>query len=175
MVETPYRPGQVDTIGLEYLDHLYSYAMVMTRNRAEAEELVQETYMRAVTAARRLRPDSNIKSWLFTILRNVWLNQLRKRRSDPQIVEIDGAEWGANSVIDTSKDSLDLYIGKVEAEQMQAAIQNLPIESREVILLREYEYLSYAEIAEVLVCPVGTVMSRLARARAKLRETLSVR
>jgi RNA polymerase sigma-70 factor, ECF subfamily len=94
MVETPYRPGQVDTIGLEYLDRLYSYAMVMTRNRAEAEELVQETYMRAVTAARRLRPDSNIKSWLFTILRNVWLNQLRKRRSDPQIVEIDGAEWG---------------------------------------------------------------------------------
>jgi RNA polymerase sigma-70 factor, ECF subfamily len=82
---------------------------------------------------------------------------------------------GANSVIDTFKDSLDLYIGKVEAEQMQAAIQNLPIESREVILLREYEYLSYAEIAEVLVCPVGTVMSRLARARAKLRETLSVR
>jgi RNA polymerase sigma-70 factor, ECF subfamily len=142
----PYRQGQGDAIGLEYLDRLYSYAMAMTRNRTEAEDLVQETYMRAMRAARRLKPDSNIKSWLFTILRNVWLNQLRKRHRDPQMIRIDGAEWMANSIVDPSKDSLNLYIDKVEAEQVQAAILNLPVESREVILLREYEYLSYGKL-----------------------------
>src|SRR5277367_2817735 len=66
-----------ETIGIEYLDGLFGYAMVLTRNHAEAEDLVQETYVRAMQAARRLRADSNIKGWLFTILRNIWLNQLR--------------------------------------------------------------------------------------------------
>jgi RNA polymerase sigma-70 factor, ECF subfamily len=169
----PYLEGRVDAIGIEHLDGLFSYAMTVTRNRTEAEDLVQETYVRAMNAIANLRPDSNLKAWLFTILRNVWLNQLRKRHGGPQMVEIEGAEGIANSIVEPSKDSLELYISKVEAEQVQAAIQELPTESREVILLREYEDLSYLEIASVLDCPVGTVMSRLARARAKLRESLS--
>jgi RNA polymerase sigma-70 factor, ECF subfamily len=160
-------------IGIEYLDGLYSYALVLTRNHAEAEDLVQETYVRAIQAMGRLRPDSNMKGWLFTILRNVWLNQLRKWRNGPQMVEIELDYGLANSVVEPSMDSHDLYVRKVEAEQVRAAIQELPVESREIILLREYEDLSYQEIASVLDCPVGTVMSRLARARAKLRDLLS--
>jgi RNA polymerase sigma-70 factor, ECF subfamily len=167
--------SRADAIGIEYLDGLYSYALVLTRNHAEAEDLVQETYVRAIPAMGRLRADSNTKGWLFTILRNVWLNQLRKWRNGPQMVEIEVEGDVANSIVEPSKDSHDLYVSKVEAEQVRAAIQELPVEFREIILLREYEDLSYQEIASVLECPVGTVMSRLGRARAKLRVLFSAR
>ena len=162
-------------IGIEYLDALYSYAMVLTRNREEAEDLVQETYVRAIQAMGRLRADSNMKSWLFTILRNIWFNQLRKRRNGPQMVEIEAEDGVANSIVEPSKDSYDLYVSKTETERVRASIQELPIEFREIILLREYEDLSYQEVASVLGCPVGTVMSRLARARTKLRTLLQQR
>jgi RNA polymerase sigma-70 factor (ECF subfamily) len=152
---------------------LYSYALVLTRNHAAAEDLVQETYVRAIPAMGRLRADSNTKGWLFTILRNIWLNQLRKWRNGPQMIEMDAGDGVANSIIETSKDSHDLYVSKMEAERVRTAIQELPIDFREIILLREYEDLSYQEIANVLDCPVGTVMSRLGRARAKLRVLLS--
>lgn len=165
--------SQAEAAGIEHLDGLYSYAMVLSRNHAEAEDLVQETYVRAIRAMGRLRTGSNMKSWLFTILRNIWFNQLRKRRNSPQMVEIETEEGIANSVADPSKDSHDLYVSKVETERVRAAIQELPVEFREIILLREYEDLSYLEIATVLDCPLGTVMSRLGRARAKLRALLS--
>ena len=164
--------SQAEATGIEHLDGLYSYAMVLSRNHAEAEDLVQETYVRAIRAMGRLRTGSNMKSWLFTILRNIWFNQLRKRRNGPQMVEIETEEGIANSVADPSKNSHDLYVSKVETERVRAAIQELPVEFREIILLREYEDLSYLEIASVLDCPVGTVMSRLGRARAKLRALL---
>ena len=165
--------GHADVIGLEHLDGLYSYALVLTRNHAEAEDLVQETYVRAIPAMGRLRAGSNTKGWLFTILRNVWRNQLRKWRNGPQMIEMDVGDDVANSIVETSKDSHDLYVSKLEAEQVRAAIQELPVDFREIILLREYEDLSYQEIANLLDCPVGTVMSRLGRARAKLRVLLS--
>jgi RNA polymerase sigma-70 factor (ECF subfamily) len=156
-------------MGVQYLDGLYGYAMVLTRNHAEAEDLVQETYVRAIQAMKRLRGDSNVKGWLFTILRNIWLNQLRKRRNGPQMIQIEARDGIAASVAEPSKDSYDLYVSKLETQRVRAAIQKLPVEFREIILLREYEDLSYQEVAGVLGCPVGTVMSRLGRARAKLR------
>jgi RNA polymerase sigma-70 factor (ECF subfamily) len=164
---------QPQMMGIEYLNGLYSYAMVLTRNHAEAEDLVQETYTRAIQATQKLRADSNIKGWLFTILKNIWFNQLRKRRNGPPMVDIDGADGVANNIAEPSKNSYDLYVSKLEAEQVRAAIQELPVEFREVILLREYEDLSYQEIANILHCPLGTVMSRLGRARAKLRALLT--
>lgn len=162
-----------DAVGIEYIDGLYSYALVLSRNHAEAEDLVQETYVRAIQAMHRLRADSNIKSWLFTILRNIWLNQLRRRRSIPQLVEIDAEESFTDPAVETSKDPHASYVSKVEREQVRDAIQQLSIDFREIILLREYEELSYQEIAKILNCPTGTVMSRLGRARAKLKVLLS--
>src|SRR5258708_32120573 len=164
-----------ETMVIENLDGLYGYAMVLTRNHAEAEDLVQETFVRAIQAMGRLRTGSNVKGWLFTILRNVWLNLLRKSRNGPQMVEIgDGDGDGvADSVAEPAKNSHDLYVSKVEAQEVRAAIQELSVEFREIIVLREYEDLSYQEIASVLDCPVGTVMSRLGRARAKLRALLA--
>ena len=159
----------------EYVDGLYSYALVLSRNRTEAEDLVQETCLRAIRAMDRLRPDSNAKSWLFTILRNIWFNQLRKWRTGPDIVELDLDGNGSNKVADTSKDPHATYVSNTEQEEVRTAIQQLPIEFREIIILREYEELSYQEIAAVLECPQGTVMSRLARARSRLRDLLSSR
>jgi RNA polymerase sigma-70 factor, ECF subfamily len=156
----------------EYLDGLYSYAVVLSRNRTQAEDLVQETCLRALRAMDRLRPDSNIKSWLFTILRNVWLNQLRQSRAALEVADIDPGESGTHQAVDTAKDPYAAYVSNIEREQVRNAIQQLPLEFREVILLREYEDLSYEEIADLLNCPVGTVMSRLARARSKLRNLL---
>jgi RNA polymerase sigma-70 factor, ECF subfamily len=167
--------AQVDATGVEHLDGLYSYALVLTRNHAEAQDLVQETFVRAIPAMSRLREGSNTKGWLFTILRNVWLNQLRKWRNGPQLIEMEFGDDLANSIVEPSKALDDLYVSRLEAEQVRAAIQELPLTFREVIMLREYEDLSYQEIANVLDCPVGTVMSRLGRARAKLRVTLSAR
>src|SRR6476646_11682445 len=107
----------------EYLDGLYSYALVLSRNQAEAEDLVQETCLRALRAMERLRPDSNVKSWLFTILRNIWLNQLRQRKSD--VVDLDSDEYGENRAVDSSKDPHAAYVSDLEREQVRHAIEQL--------------------------------------------------
>ena len=157
----------------EHVDGLYGYALVLTRNHSEAEDLVQETYIRAIGALEGLRTGSNVKGWMFTILRNIWLNLLRRRRTAPEMVSIDGEEDNAVTVIETSKDPLASYVSSIERDKIREAIQQLPLDFREVILLREYEELSYKEIAKILDCRVGTVMSRLSRARSKLRTLLS--
>jgi RNA polymerase sigma-70 factor, ECF subfamily len=162
-----------DAAGIEHIDGLYSYALVLTRNRSEAEDLVQETYVRAIGAVGRLRPESNVKSWLFTILRNIWFNQLRQRRTRPQIVEMDVDGSNAGISARAEGDPHSHYVSEMERHQVREAIQQLPLDFREIILLREYEELSYQEIAKILNCPAGTVMSRLARARSKLRALLS--
>jgi RNA polymerase sigma-70 factor (ECF subfamily) len=166
-------PCDPDADSLINVDGLYSYAMVLTRNRAQAEDLVQDTYVRAIRALGSLRTGSNLNAWLFTILRNVWLNQVRKRRFGPHFVEIADCHGIARAIGQPSQDAHDIYVNKMETVRLQGAIQKLPIELREIIILREYEELSYREIASVLGCPAGTVMSRLARARKKLRTVLS--
>ena len=166
---------QMDAIGVEHLDGLYSYALVLSRNHADAEDLVQQTYVRAMQAMGRLRADSNTKSWFFTILRNIWVKQLRKRQSGPRIFETDMDNSFANEMAGPSKSSHDLYVSNTESEQLRAAIQELPVDFREVIVLRECEELSYQEIASIVGCPAKTVKSRLGRARATLRIVLSAR
>jgi RNA polymerase sigma-70 factor (ECF subfamily) len=157
---------------LQYLDGLYGYAMTLTRNQAEAEDLVQETYVRALGAFERLRPGSNLKSWLFTILRNIRFNQIRDSRSKPLSVETDGPGSTPEIEDKSSKDPFSLYLTKIKQADVRKAIENLPSAYREVIVLREFEQLSYGEIAQILDCPPGTVMSRLSRARENLKDML---
>jgi RNA polymerase sigma-70 factor (ECF subfamily) len=157
----------------EYVDGLFGYAMVLTHNHAEAEDLVQETYVRALEAAGRLRENSNVKGWLFTILRNLWFNQLRKRRNAPSAVELDGDDHTVDNLIGNARDAHEIYVSNEDFQIVRRAIDDLSVEFREIILLREFEELSYQEIADVLGCPAGTVMSRLGRARAKLRTVLA--
>jgi RNA polymerase sigma-70 factor, ECF subfamily len=162
-----------DTTLSGHMDGLYAFAMVLSRNPALAADLVQDTYVRALRAKGRLRPDSNVKSWLFAILRNIWLNHLRHARSAPITEAIDSDENPADVRVATSESPYDLYMRKLQRERVRKAILQLSSEFREIIILREYEELSYSDIANVLQCPVGTVMSRLARARAKLGVLLS--
>jgi len=158
---------------LQHLDGLYGYAMTLARNQAEAEDLVQETYLRALQAFERLRPDSNLKSWLFTILRNIRLNQVRDGVSKPPVMAMDDPSDCPRQFEDKSaKDPLFLYMNKAKQADVQKAIEALPAVYREIIVLREFEELSYDEIAQILDCPPGTVMSRLSRAREKLKEML---
>ena len=138
-----------------------------------ALDLVQETCERAIQAFDGLRHGTNVKSWLFTILRNIWFNHLRRRQAAPKVVELDMEETPAQNGIAALEDPHSFYVSKVERQHVREAIDQLPVEFREVLLLREYEELSYEDIATVLVCPRGTVMSRLGRARSKLRSLLS--
>jgi RNA polymerase sigma-70 factor (ECF subfamily) len=159
---------------LAHLDALYGFAMTLTHNQTEAEDLVQETYLRAVRAFGRLLPDSNLKGWMFAIMRNAWLNQLRHMRSGPRFVELnddddDHSEWLGQ----LANDPHVLYLRKLEREEIRAAIDSLPHLYREIIVLRDIEGFSYQQIAGILGCPAGTVMSRLGRAREKLRRLLA--
>jgi RNA polymerase sigma-70 factor, ECF subfamily len=158
---------------LSHTDALFRYAMALSRDIATAEDLVQETYLRALSAKKPLRPDSNHKSWLFTILRNTWFNQVRRGRWRAQRSDT-GIDTDASAVpAGTDFDPHLHYVSKLEAAMVRDAILQLPAEFREILILREYDELSYQEIAAILECPAGTVMSRLARARAKLRAILS--
>jgi len=119
-----------------------------------------------------LRAEAGARSWLFAILRNIWLNRLRQRRTAPQMVELDSEKSGSTAPADAAQDPHAAYVTRMARDRVRIAIHKLPVESREIIILREYEDLSYQEIAAILGCPAGTVMSRLARARSKLREAL---
>ena len=156
------------------LDGLYGYAMTLTRDPTEAEDLVQETYMRAALHCEKLRPDSNVKAWMFTIMRNRWFNQLRHENSGPEFVALDdtAAEgWMADS--DHEPGHLCERIW--ERDEIRTALKQLPVAQREIIMLRDIEGFSYRELAEMLGCPIGTIMSRLARARARFRTLLVIR
>jgi RNA polymerase sigma-70 factor, ECF subfamily len=157
---------------VDYIDDLYSYAVALTRNRDEAEDLVQETYVRALQAVNGLRPDSNLKAWLSTILRNIWLNQLRHSNSRPKKVELDIEDQA--DLTNRSNDPFAQYARRCDQQRLRRAILELPREMREILILREYQELPYAEIADLMACPIGTVMSRLARAREKLRSLLEL-
>lgn len=158
---------------LEHVDALYGYAMTLTRDKTEAEDLVQETYLRAVRAANQPAPEENLKSWLFVIMRNGWLNVLRHKYNGLRLLEFESEEPAPGMANDANSNPHVVYLRKLEREQVREAIDKLPDAYREIIVLRDIEGFSYQEIATVLNCPAGTVMSRLGRAREKLREALS--
>ena len=155
---------------LEHIDSLYGYALALTHNMTEAEDLVQDTYLRAASAAHRPDINSNFKSWLFVIMRNAWLNEVRHKNSGPKFVDLDTSPPPVDQLQETPH---VVYLRKLEREQVQRAIESLPDAYREIIVLRDIEGFTYQEIATVLDCPAGTVMSRLGRARGKLRKSLS--
>ncbi len=158
---------------LEHIDALYGYAITLTRDQTEAEDLVQETYLRAVRAFGQLVPDSNLKSWLFVIMRNAWLNQLRHARNGPRFIDLDNEQEELAQCPDhLARDPYVVYLRKLEHQEIKDAIESLPTLYREIVVLRDIEGFTYQEIASLLDCPAGTVMSRLGRAREKLRRLL---
>jgi len=148
-------------------DSLFRYARALTHDTVVAEELVQEAYRRALSARKHPVPptEESLRPWLFTIARNYWYNDLRRRRSLEPYDAVEDKE----PVAETPETILSRRLLQSEVRD---AVGALPEVLREVIVLREIEALSYAEIATLQECPVGTVMSRLARARATLRNLL---
>jgi RNA polymerase sigma-70 factor (ECF subfamily) len=150
------------------LDGLYGFAYALCRDRHAAEDLVQETYARALSARRRPRPDENLRGWLFTILHNVWRNEVRRRR--PASLEALAEPLAA-----PGDGPAEALCRREEQRQVRRAIAALPEAFRAVVLLRCVEGFSYRDVAAIVGCPAGTVMSRLARARALLRKSLGAR
>lgn len=150
---------------LEHLDGVFRLAVWLTRDRVEAEDMVQDTYTQAIQSFHRFEPGSNARGWLFAILRHSWAN--RRRAARRSIVE-PGREAAldlAPAVDDTPQD--------VTEEEVLDALSRLPDGYQDVVLLADVEDLSYREIASVLSLPIGTVMSRLHRARRLLRASLA--
>jgi RNA polymerase sigma-70 factor (ECF subfamily) len=173
-METPGSNSVFGLVALEHIDALYGYAMTLTRDKTEAEDLVQETYLRAVRAANQPAPEGNLKAWLFVVMRNAWFNIARHKQHGLQLFQFEGDE-PAGVANDASSNPHVVYLRKLERQQIHEAIASLHVRHREIIVLRDIEGFSYQEIATVLNCPAGTVMSRLGRARGKLRQALSAR
>ncbi len=171
-MDSPVNNAGFGQAAMEHIDSLYGYALTLTRDATEAEDLVQETYLRAASAANHPSPDSNLKGWLFVIMRNAWLNQLRHKNSGPRFVELDLDEPSAAGA---QENPHVVYLRKLERQQVREAIESLPHAYREIVVLRDIEGFTYQEIATVLDCPAGTVMSRLGRARERLRKSLQPR
>jgi RNA polymerase sigma-70 factor, ECF subfamily len=155
---------------LAYADTLYNFARYLTGNSTDAEDLVQETYARALRAAHQFEPGTNLKAWLFRILRNTWLSLLRRRRSDPTVGGLDEAAVEGEPAWFCDDVELDRLRKRVAAD-IEQALLTLSEDARTVILL-DLEGLTETDVAAVLGCPVGTVKSRLSRARQALRRQL---
>ena len=156
---------------LAYADTLHSLARYLTGNDTDAQDLVQETYTRALRAEGQFARGTNLKAWLFRILRNTFVSDYRRRRADPTVRGLDTADAAAAGG-DWLRDDFELdRLRKVVAEEIEAALMALSEEARTVILL-DLEGMTEADVAAVMGCAVVTVKSRLARARAALRVAL---
>lgn len=157
---------------LSYIDSLFGTALRLTRRGPDAEDLVQDTYLKAFRSAAQFQRGTNLKAWLFTILHNTFRNMRRHDGRNPVDVDSDAVEQAANlSVHDQTPEQI-LTRATLDAD-LQAALDALPDAFRQAVWLRDVEELTYAEIAQVLSVPIGTVMSRISRGRRMLYERLA--
>jgi len=163
-----------ETEALAVLDSLYRAALRLVRAPADAEDLVQDTYLKAFRAADSFEPGTNLKAWLFTILHNTARNRARDRARSPvtansELVD-DAADVAPN--LGPAETPETILLRQTLAPDLQAALDGLPEAFRQAVWLRDVEEFSYAEIADMLAIPIGTVMSRISRGRRMLFEAL---
>jgi RNA polymerase sigma-70 factor, ECF subfamily len=164
---------------LQYMDQLYAAAMRMTRNPADAADLVQETYVKAFQAFGQFQQGTNLKAWLYRIQTNTFINQYRKNQRNPYQSTIDDLEDWQLGNAESVTQSLSTRSAEAEAidhlpdSAVKDALQSIPEDFRMAVYFADVEGFSYQEVADIMKTPVGTVMSRLHRGRKMLRELLS--
>jgi RNA polymerase sigma-70 factor (ECF subfamily) len=165
---------------MQYMGSLYSAALRMTRNPSDAEDLVQETYLKAYRAYGTFQEGTNLKSWLYKILTNTFINSYRAKRRRPVETELDDVEdlylyrrLGGNQATSLGRSAEDLVLDRFTESDVKTAVESLPEAFRLAVLLADVEGFSYKEIAEILEVPIGTVMSRLHRGRRALEKALA--
>jgi RNA polymerase sigma-70 factor, ECF subfamily len=159
-----------EELAMPLLHSLYNFAHWLAHNQHDAEDLVQETYLKALRSFASFEPGTNLRLWMFKILKNTFLTS-RSKNQQRMTIPLDSEVnlWAQPATFDTPE---SLLIGHFEIDAIRNAIEQLPVIYREVILLADVENASYREIVEILSIPIGTVMSRLARARKIVRESL---
>jgi RNA polymerase sigma-70 factor (ECF subfamily) len=168
---------EFENLAFAHMDSLFNTALRMTRNTLDAEDLLQDVYVRAFRFFHRFEKETNFKAWIFKILTNTYINQYRKKLKQPQEVQLDKV------IYNQSKGTTDAHRQVIESfdtsgyhhlfdDQIIAALSELNDDFRMVVLLADVESFSYKEIAKMLDCPIGTVMSRLSRARKYLQDQL---
>jgi RNA polymerase sigma-70 factor, ECF subfamily len=159
-----------EELALPLFDALYNFARWLVHDSHDAEDLVQETYLKALRSFASFQPGTNFRAWMFRILRNNFLSS-RSKLERRMTVAMDSEEDGPELAVDTETPET-ILMSRFNSQLMRRAIDDLPVQYREALLLCEVEEMSYQEIAEILSIPIGTVMSRLARARKAVRESL---
>ncbi len=171
-------PATFADAAMQHMASLYTAAMRMTRNPADAEDLVQETYLKAYRAYERFEEGTNLKAWLYRILTNTYINSYRSRRRRPEETDVDNVEDlylyrrlsadGAGGGRSAEEEVLERFTD----DEVKAAIESLPDVFRIAVLLADVEGFSYKEIADITEVPIGTVMSRIHRGRRALQKAL---
>jgi RNA polymerase sigma-70 factor (ECF subfamily) len=159
-----------EELAMPLFDSLYNFARWLTHNSNDAEDLVQETYLKALRSFASFRPGTNFRAWMFQILKNTFLSScstLERRMT----VALEPESAGPELAVDTETPETVL-MNRSNSQLVRRALDDLPVHYREALLLCEVEEMSYQEIAEILSIPIGTVMSRLARARKAIRQTV---
>jgi RNA polymerase sigma-70 factor, ECF subfamily len=166
-------------LAMPYMSPLYSAALRMTRNPADAEDLVQETYLRAYRGFGGFQDGTNLKAWLYKILTNTFINSYRSKKRRPEESELDEVEdlylyrrLGGLEAVAVGRSAEDELMDMITDQEVKDAIEALPEQFRMAVLLADVEGFSYKEIAEILDIPIGTVMSRLHRGRKALQKRL---
>jgi RNA polymerase sigma-70 factor (ECF subfamily) len=161
------------------MSSLYSAALRMTRNPSDAEDLVQETYLKAYRAFASYQEGTNLKAWLYRILTNTFINTYRAKKRRPEETELDEVEdlylyrrLGGLEAANLGRSAEDELMGLFTEAEIKTAVEELPEQFRMAVLLADVEGFSYKEIAEILDIPIGTVMSRLHRGRTRLQKAL---
>src|SRR3984957_4598553 len=158
-----------EELAMPLFDSLYNFARWLAQNSNDAEDLVQEAYLKALRSFALFQPGTNFRAWMFQILRNTFLSS-RSKLERRMTVAMDSEEEGPELAVDRETPET-ILMNRSNSQLVQRAIDDLPVGYREALLLCEVEEMSYQEIAEILSIPIGTVMSRLARARKAVRES----
>jgi RNA polymerase sigma-70 factor, ECF subfamily len=170
---------QFAELAMPYMDALYSAALRMTRNPSDAEDLVQETYLRAYRGFPGFQEGTNLKAWLYKILTNTFINIYRAKKRRPEQVDLDDTEdfylyrkLGGLEAVESQRTPETEVLDQMPEEVVKQALEALPEQFRMAVLLADVEGFSYKEIAEITEVPIGTVMSRLHRGRKQLQKRL---